>query len=85
MRQVTSGTSYQEHIIDEVRVELNTYRYPCCPDEPWPAVTYTIILARAGVFYLTLIVIPGIVVTLCARSHHTHQTARNPSPEFSTS
>ena len=64
--QVTSGTSYQEFIIEEVRAVLNTYRYPCCPDEPWPAATYTIILARSGAFYLTLTILPGIIVTLCA-------------------
>ena len=39
-RESTSGSSYQEYLIERIDVNFHTYEYDCCPDEPWPVATY---------------------------------------------
>lgn len=63
-QESTSGTSYQENTIENVRVEIVNYAYDCCPSEPWPVVLYHVDLGRASTFYLFVTIIPGILVTL---------------------
>ena len=60
----TSGTSYQEYKIQDVKVEEVNYEYPCCPSEPWPVILYHVTLSRAYGFYNTVSVIPGVLITL---------------------
>ena len=63
-QEPTSGTSYQEYLIENVTVTYNNYEYPCCPSEPWPIVMFYIRLSRASSFYYTISLIPGVVITL---------------------
>ena len=66
--EVTSGTSYQQFSIKSANVTTRVYKYPCCPNEPWPAVVYTFEMSRAGNFYTILTIVPGIVITLLSFS-----------------
>ena len=42
--QATSGSSYQQYTIKDVKAKLNTYTYASAPAEPWPSVVYSIVL-----------------------------------------
>ena len=63
-QEVTSGTSYQEYLIQDTTVKRVNYAYDCCPSEPWPVVIYKMKLSRASAFYITVSLFPGICVTL---------------------
>jgi len=64
-------TTYQEYklLSDKVRTKLVTNFYPCCPDEPWPVLSYTFVFKRTtSDFYLRTLVIPIILLTYLAAS-----------------
>lgn len=63
-QEATSGSSYQEYSILDVAVRRINYEYPCCPAEPWPVLIYSITLGRASNFYVYLLIVPGIIVTI---------------------
>ena len=63
-QEATSGSSYQEYTIANVTAVLVNNVYPCCPNEPWPAVLYTVSLHRATSFYVLVIIAPTIIITL---------------------
>ena len=63
-QEATSGSSYQEYQISHVNATIVNYEYDCCPSEPWPVVLYTVSLGRASLFYFTVTIIPGILITL---------------------
>ena len=63
-QEVTSGTSYQEYLIEDVGVKRVNYEYACCPSEPWPVVIYKLKLSRASDFYITVSLFPGMCITL---------------------
>lgn len=63
-QELTAGSSYQENEIVNVDVSLVQYTYPCCPSEPWPVALYTITLSRSWFFYVPIVIVPGIVITL---------------------
>ena len=75
--EATTGSSYQEYSINDVSSEYLFYAYDCCPSEPWPVVLYTIDLERASAFYITLTLLPGMVVKSNARCRG-GQTADEP-------
>jgi len=62
--ELTSQPSYQEYKIKAVAVDLIVYEYACCPNEPWPIAKYVVTLKRTTGFYYTMIIGPGIIVTL---------------------
>ena len=63
-QEATSGSSYQEFTIANVTAERVNYVYPCCPNEPWPAILYTVSLDRANSFYTVVIVLPTMIITV---------------------
>ena len=64
-QEVTSGSSYQEISITAVDVVLKTYRYDeYGPSEPWPIALYTIKMTRSHAAYVTIVIFPGILITL---------------------
>ena len=62
-QEVTSGASYQQVVITNVNAELRTYTYPCCPSEPWPIVIYTVTMAREPLAFLSMVLLPGVLIT----------------------
>ena len=50
-QEATAGSSYQEYSITNATAELKTFVYECCPNEPWPVVSYRISLGRASAYY----------------------------------
>lgn len=63
MQEVTAGSSYQEYGIANVSVQLLTFHYACCPNEPWPVARYTVTLRRASTYYTLLIIVPTLLLT----------------------
>ena len=63
-QEATSGSSYQEYSIMNVSVQRVNYQYACCPNEPWPAILYTLSLGRARSFYVYVIILPTISITI---------------------
>ena len=63
-QEATAGSSYTEYTIKDIEVEYADYKYDCCPSEPWPVVLYTITMERSSVFYYTIILVPGVLITL---------------------
>eukprot|EP00931_Biecheleriopsis_adriatica_P025326 TRINITY_DN15584_c0_g1_i1.p1 TRINITY_DN15584_c0_g1~~TRINITY_DN15584_c0_g1_i1.p1 ORF type:complete len:642 (+),score=74.35 TRINITY_DN15584_c0_g1_i1:262-1926(+) len=59
----TSGSSYQQHSIEEVHVSIKENVYDCCASEPWQVVKYTIFMKRSTFYYALLIIIPNIIMT----------------------
>ena len=57
-------TSYQEQKIQTVEVLYSPQFYPCCPNEPWPTLTYTIVLERNSFFYLNFTLLPSVIFSL---------------------
>ena len=57
----SAGNTYQEYAINNVTVTVSNKTYPCCPDEPWPLVTYWVSLDRASFYYYNAIIVPGSV------------------------
>src|SRR6056297_1483310 len=57
-------TSYQEQKIQDVKVSYNLVFYDCCPNEPWPTLTYTIQLKRESFFYLNFTLLPSVILSL---------------------
>lgn len=49
----------------DVKVKKNTNYYPCCP-QPYPTLTYTVVLKRRLLFYLTNLIIPCVLIALLA-------------------
>lgn len=64
IQEASSGSSYQQHTISSVSAELRTNTYPCCPSEPWPAIVYTITMDRAQSYFVFLLFVPGVAITL---------------------
>ena len=50
--------------MSNVSVVRVNYEYPCCPSEPWPVTVYTVSLKRATSFYVVVIIVPTIIVTM---------------------
>ena len=65
-QEATSGSSYQEYWIENVKVVPSTFVYPCCPNEPWPVVRYDLQMGRSTVYYVLLVVYPNLLITLLA-------------------
>jgi len=59
----TSGSSYQEYAIDDVKVETHTTIYPLVPDSPWTLAKVTVELHRAHYYYVVFIIVPTIMIT----------------------
>ena len=62
-QEATSGSSYQEYSIMHVDVRRVINEYPCCPNEPWPVVYFTVTLSRSQGFYILVIIVPTIIIT----------------------
>ena len=62
-QEATSGTSYQEYSITNVEVSYALYTYAADPENPWPNLKYTITVKRASMFYINLVIVPGVVCT----------------------
>ena len=45
-------------------MERYNYEYPSAPEEPWPAIVYTVTLNRATSFYANIIILPTMIVTI---------------------
>jgi hypothetical protein len=84
-QEATSGTSYQEYLIDDVKIERQNYEYDCCPSEPWPMVLYHISLRRASFFYYSVCIIPGILITFLSFSVFFSDTSSSDSLSFGIS
>ena len=63
-QEKTSGSSYQEYVMIGVQADTDVHYYPCCPEEPWPIVMYTLSFKRASLFYVFVIICPSIIITL---------------------
>jgi len=63
-QEATQGSTYQEYTVSNVSVVRVNYEYPCCPSEPWPVTVYTVSLKRATSFYVVVIIVPTIIVTM---------------------
>ena len=48
---------------DNAKVTVQNFYYNCCPDEPWPIVSFEIPLIRSARFYVISIIIPNICLT----------------------
>lgn len=68
LQELTSGSSYQEYSIADVDAKLLTYSYASAPSEPWPIAVYRIQLKRASMFYVFIVILPGILVTFLSFS-----------------
>ena len=62
-KEASAGNTYQEYAIEHVTVSVNSTYYPCCPNEPWPLITYWVSLDRASFYYYNAIIVPGCVFT----------------------
>ena len=52
---------------DETRATIEVYYYPCCPDEPWPTLTYTFVFERiTTALYMRTLAIPVMLLTFLA-------------------
>jgi len=54
----TSQTTYQEYgVLKEGRAYHKDFYYPCCPDEPWPTLSFTFVFDRktAGYYNRSLV------------------------------
>ena len=60
----TSGSSYQEYLIQEVEVTTDNYAYEASAGAPWPLVKYNLRLTRSSFFYEWVSLVPGIVITI---------------------
>ena len=38
--------------------------YPCCPNEPYPDLTFYIVIERIPIFYMTVLIIPCILLSV---------------------
>lgn len=65
-QESTAGSSYQEFTIHSITARLNNYVYACCANEPWPVITYDVFLSRSSFYYTSLVVIPGIMITIAS-------------------
>ena len=63
-QEVTAGSSYQEYSIAGVNASVVLYTYECCPNDPYPVVTYTITLDRASFYYVSLVIVPIVCLTV---------------------
>jgi len=62
----TARTTYQEYQLRQsgIRTSIQVYTYPCCPDEPWPTLTYTFLFERVTTWlYMRTLVIPVVMLT----------------------
>ena len=59
----TSGTSYQQFSIKDVRVARQVYRYGQ-ESEPYPVIIYDIVIRRASYYYYSTVIYPCIALTL---------------------
>ena len=50
----------------DVIAERNEKIYSCCPDNPYPDVTYYIIIRRKPLYYIFNMILPCMVLTLVA-------------------
>jgi len=65
----TARTSYQEYSLvpSKVRAAVQDFYYPCCPNEPWPTVSFTFVFKReTTVLYLRTLTIPVLLLTILA-------------------
>ena len=63
LQEATSGNTYQEFEISSVKTTTVLYEYSCCPSDPFPAIQYSFKLKRQGLYYLWILIFPGILVT----------------------
>ena len=68
-QETTAGSSYTEYSISGVTVELATYEYACCPNEPWPVATFQISLGRAASYYVNTLLWPYVALTVTRSPH----------------
>ena len=54
----------QEWDVIAVPAERNVPFYPCCPDEPYPDITFNITLRRKTLFYTMNIMVPCVCINL---------------------
>ena len=64
----SAGSSYAEWTVGNVSARVETRTYPCCPNEPWPVVSYRVTLARARStpFYNMHLLVPSIIFSVLA-------------------
>ena len=60
----TSGASYQEYRIAKANATMSTYYYKCCPNDPYPVARYDLIMNRALEYYVHIVIVPTILLTL---------------------
>ena len=59
----TSLASYTEYAISRVECSTVLYKYPCCPNEPWPVMKFRVHLQRTAFYYLTMTLLPICLFT----------------------
>ena len=64
----SAGSSYAEWAVGNVTARVEPRTYPCCPNEPWPVVTYHVTLARARStpFYNMHLLVPSVIFSVLA-------------------
>lgn len=61
-QEATSGSSYTEYQIQTVEATLHSNDYSTSVD--WPVMRYRIQMGRASMYYVTLILVPGVLMAL---------------------
>ena len=51
-----------EFNLDNYTAEKHTVYYSCCPDAPYPDITYYIILRRRPLFYVFNLILPCVLI-----------------------
>ena len=65
----SAGSSYSEWSVGNMTAKVEPRIYPCCPNEPWPVVSYHITLSRASGtrwFYIMHLIVPSIIFATLA-------------------
>ncbi|XP_077569223.1 neuronal acetylcholine receptor subunit alpha-7-like [Stigmatopora nigra] len=64
--EITEYVPSLEWDLVEISEKKNTQYYECCPDEPYPDVTFTIVMRRRSLYYVLNLLIPCIVISILA-------------------
>lgn len=63
----SAGSSYSQWRVGNMSASLTARTYPCCPEEPWPVITYGVTLARSPQFFFTyFLLMPSVLLAVLA-------------------
>ena len=63
----SSGSSYAEWHVGNITADLRSLTYPCCPNEPWPVISYDLQLVREqSFFYSYYLLMPSVLFSVLA-------------------